>query len=41
MGMRCNRGVFVIEDDTVKSVDMEAAGKFEVSNVESCMIKLG
>ena len=41
MGMRCNRGVFVIEDGTVKSVDMEAPGKFEVSNVESCMIKLG
>jgi hypothetical protein len=25
----------------VKSVDMEAAGKFEVSNVESCILKLG
>jgi len=41
MGMRCSRGVFIIEDGVVKSVDMEAAGKFEVSNVESCMLKLG
>ena len=41
MGIRCGRGVFVIEDGTVKSLDMEAAGKFEVSNVESCMLKLG
>jgi peroxiredoxin (alkyl hydroperoxide reductase subunit C) len=41
MGMRCGRGVFVIEDGTVKSVEMEAAGKFEVSNVESCLLKLG
>jgi len=41
MGMRCGRGVFVIEDGVVKSVDMEAPGKFEVSNVESCMVKLG
>ncbi|MFT3696869.1 MAG: peroxiredoxin [Kofleriaceae bacterium] len=40
LGMRCNRGVFVIEDGTVKSVDMEAAGKFEVSNVESCLLKI-
>ena len=41
MGMRCGRGVFVIENGTVKSVEMEAAGKFEVSNVESCLLKLG
>jgi peroxiredoxin len=41
MGLRCRRGVFVIEDGTVKSVEMEAAGKFEVSNVESCLLKLG
>ena len=41
MGVRANRGVFVIEDGVVKSVEMEAPGKFEVSNVESCMIKLG
>jgi peroxiredoxin len=33
--------VFVIDDGVVTSVDMEAAGKFEVSNVESCLLKLG
>jgi peroxiredoxin len=41
MGMRCGRGVFVIEDGVVTSVDMEAPGKFEVSGAEACMIKLG
>jgi glutaredoxin/glutathione-dependent peroxiredoxin len=41
MGIRCGRGVFVIDDGVVTSVDMEAAGKFEVSNVESCLLKLG
>jgi peroxiredoxin len=40
MGMRCGRGLFVIEDGIVKSVDMEAPGKYEVSGVEACMIKL-
>jgi glutaredoxin/glutathione-dependent peroxiredoxin len=41
MGMRCGRGVFVIEDGTVKSVEMEASGKFEVSSAEACLLKLG
>ena len=41
MGMRCGRGVFVIENGTVKSIDMEAAGKFEVSSAEACLLKLG
>ena len=40
MGMRCGRGVFVIDDGVVTSVDMEAAGKFEVSNGQSCLLKL-
>ncbi len=40
MGIRCGRGLLMIEDGTVTSIDMEAAGKFEVSNVESCMHKL-
>ena len=40
MGLRCGRGVFVIEDGTVKSVEMEAAGKFEVSSAEACLIGL-
>lgn len=41
MGIRCGRGVLVIEDGTVKSIDMEASGKFEVSSAESCLLKLG
>lgn len=41
MGIRCRRGVLVIEDGTVKSIDMEAAGQFEVSSAESCLRKLG
>ena len=40
MGMRCGRCVFVIEDGTVKSVEMEAAGKFDVSSAEACLLKL-
>jgi len=40
MGIRCGRGLFVIEDGVVTSVDMEAPGKYEVSGVEACMIKL-
>jgi len=31
----------VIEDGVVKSVDMEAPGKFDVSGAEACMTKLG
>ena len=41
MGIRSARGVFVIEDGTVKSVDMEAPGKFEVSGADACLLKLG
>lgn len=40
MGIRCGRGLFVIEDGTVTSVDMEAPGKFEVSSAEACMMKV-
>jgi peroxiredoxin len=40
MGVRANRGVFVIEDGVVKSVEMEAPGAFEVSSAEACMRKL-
>ncbi len=39
MGLRCKRGLFVIEDNTVKSVDMEAPGKFEVSGADACLLK--
>jgi peroxiredoxin len=40
MGVRARRGVMVIEDGTVKSVDMEAPGKFEVSSADACLIGL-
>ena len=40
MGLRCGRGVIVVEDGTVKSVDMEAAGKFEVSSADACLLSL-
>ena len=41
MGVRARRGVLVIEDGTVKSVEMEAPGKFEVSSAEACLVGLG
>jgi glutaredoxin/glutathione-dependent peroxiredoxin len=41
MGVRCKRGLFLIEDNTVTSAEVEAPGKFEVSGVEACMVKLG
>ena len=40
MGLRCGRGVIVVEDGTVKSVDMEAPGKFEVSSADACLLSL-
>ncbi len=40
MGVRAARGVIVIEDGTVKSIDMEAPGKFEVSSADACLIGL-
>jgi glutaredoxin/glutathione-dependent peroxiredoxin len=41
MGMRCRRGLIVLDDGVVKSIEMEAPGKFEVSSAEACMLKLG
>lgn len=38
MGLRAQRGVFVIEDGVVKSVEMEAPGKFDVSSAEACLV---
>src|SRR6185436_8860418 len=40
MGLRARRGVLVIEDGVVASIDMEAPGKFEVSSAEACLIGL-
>src|SRR3954470_18710385 len=41
MGLRCRRGLIVVEDNVVKSIEMEAPGKFEVSGAEACLLKLG
>src|SRR3954471_2566800 len=40
MGVRCQRGVFALEDGVVMRVDMEAPGKFDVSSAEACLIGL-
>jgi peroxiredoxin len=40
MGVRAARGVIVIDDGVVTSIDMEAPGKFEVSSAEACLLKL-
>lgn len=37
MGLRARRGVMVLEDNVVKSIEMEAPGKFEVSSAEACL----
>ncbi len=41
MGLRARRALFTIEDGTVKSVEIEASGKFEVTSAEACLSKLG
>src|SRR3954468_21699021 len=41
MGVRARRGLIVVEDNVVKTVDMEAPGKLEVSSADACMLKLG
>src|SRR5215475_692540 len=38
MGVRARRGVLHLQDGVVKSIDMEAPGKFEVSSAEACML---
>lgn len=40
MGLRCKRGVMVFEDGVATAVDIEAAGKFEVSSAEACLVHL-
>ena len=40
MGVRAQRGVMMIDDGVVKSIDMEAPGKFEVSSSDACLRKL-
>ncbi|HEY4177772.1 MAG TPA: peroxiredoxin [Kofleriaceae bacterium] len=40
MGVRANRGLITLDDNTVTSIEMEAPGKFEVSSAEACLIGL-
>jgi glutaredoxin/glutathione-dependent peroxiredoxin len=40
MGLRARRGVIVFENGAVKSIEMEAPGKFEVSSADACLIGL-
>jgi peroxiredoxin len=40
MGIRARRGVIVVDNGVVKSIEMEEPGKFEVSSAEACMLKL-
>ena len=40
MGVRARRGVMMIDDGVVKSIEMEAPGKFEVSSAEACLLSL-
>jgi peroxiredoxin len=40
LGVRARRGVLTVEDGTVKSVEMEAPGKFEVSSADACLLNL-
>jgi peroxiredoxin len=40
MGLRARRGVMTFEDGTLKTIDMEEPGKYEVSGAEACLLKL-
>ena len=40
MGVRARRGVMVVDDGIVKSIEVEEPGKFEVSSAEACLRKL-
>src|SRR6201995_5294823 len=40
MGMRCQRFSMIVDDGVVKSINVEAPGKFEVSNAETMLGQL-
>ena len=40
MGLRARRGLFTIEDNVVKSVELEEPGKFDVSSADACMLRV-
>lgn len=39
LGHRAKRGLIMVEDNVVTSIDMEAPGKLEVSSAEACLLK--
>jgi peroxiredoxin len=41
MGLRARRGVMLVDNGVVTSIDIEAPGKYEVSGAEACLLKLG
>jgi peroxiredoxin len=41
LGMRCQRFSMLIQDGVVKKLNVEAAGKFEVSSAEALLRQLG
>jgi peroxiredoxin len=41
MGMRCQRFSMLVDDGVVKSINIEAPGKFEVSDAETMLRNLG
>ena len=40
MGTRCQRFSLLVDDGTVKSVNIEAPGKFEVSDADTMLKQL-
>ena len=40
MGVRARRAVFSLAEGVVKSVEVEQAGKFEVSSAEACLARM-
>jgi glutaredoxin/glutathione-dependent peroxiredoxin len=40
MGVRARRGVLTLEDNVVKTLELEVAGQFEVSSADACLARL-
>ena len=40
LGTRARRGAYIIEDGKFTAVEIEQPGKFEVSSVEACLMKM-
>ena len=41
MGMRCQRFSMLVDDGVVKALNVEAPGKFEVSDADTMLKQLG